>query len=272
MLVSAIQHESVIIIYPLLLKPSHRTPLGCHRALSWAPCVIQQLPTSHMVAYMRQSCSLSSSCRLLPLLCQVCSLCLCPLSAGLNIPNSWGHALLNTPPDTWRLLSSECALLWLVEIWTAFCSVSAHWLPSCSCLVVLSRLPGFITYRCPSADDSKGPLRPPMCVCLCVCLCACAFLPYLCVCISSLFVQLSPVQYSACRSCLLCLLGLSFLSAHSGGLLCPEILCCSSSELGKSCGSPCLFPISWRSLVCSLSCVLSKSSCCTYIWTIFLVT
>lgn len=117
---------------------------------------------------MRQSCSLSSSCHLLPLLCQVCSLCLCPSSAGLNIPNSWGHALLNTPPDTWHLLSSECALLWPVEIWTAFCSVSAHWLPSRSCLVVLSLLPGFITYRCPSADDSKGPLRPPLCVCVCM--------------------------------------------------------------------------------------------------------
>ena len=105
-----------------------------------------------------------------------------------------------------------------------------------------------------------------------LCVCACAFLPYLCVCISSLFVQLSPVQYSACRSCLLRLLGLSFLSAHPGGPLCPEILCCGSSELGKPCGSPCLFPSSWRSLVCSLSCVLSKSSCCTYIWTVFLVT
>ena len=169
MLVSAIQHESIIIIYPLLLKPSHPTPLGCHRALSWAPCVTQQLPTSYMVVYIHQSCSLNSSCHLHPLLCQVCSLCLCPLNAGLNIANHWGHALLNTPPDTWHLLYSECFLRWLVEIWTTFCSVSTQWLPSCFCLVVLSLLPGLVTHRCPSADDSKGPLRPPACMCLCVC-------------------------------------------------------------------------------------------------------
>ena len=201
MLVSAIQHESITIIYSLLLKPSHPTPLGCHRALSWAPCVIQQLPTSYMVVYIHQRCSLNSSCHLLPLLCQVCSLCLCPLNAGLNIPNYWGHALLNTPPDTWHLLYSECFLLWLVEIWTTFCSVSTQWLPSCFCLVVLSLLPGLVTHRCPSADDSKGPLRPPACnVFVCVLfspICVYVFLPCLC---SSLLPRILPADLASCAS------------------------------------------------------------------------
>ena len=34
---------------PLSLHPPpHPTPLGHHRALSWIPCVIQQLPTSYL--------------------------------------------------------------------------------------------------------------------------------------------------------------------------------------------------------------------------------
>ena len=52
MLVSAIsQHESAIGIHissPSWISfppPSHPTPLGCHRALGWAPCIIQRLPT-----------------------------------------------------------------------------------------------------------------------------------------------------------------------------------------------------------------------------------
>ena len=50
MLVSAIhQHESAISIYIRLLPPEpslppHPTPLGCHRALVWAACAIQQIP------------------------------------------------------------------------------------------------------------------------------------------------------------------------------------------------------------------------------------
>ena len=66
---------------------SHLTPLGCHRAPGWAPCVIQQLPTSYlfyMVMYMFQCCSvnLSHQCS------QVCSLCLylysCPANRFAN--------------------------------------------------------------------------------------------------------------------------------------------------------------------------------------------
>ena len=37
----------------------HSTPLGCHRVPGWAPCVIQQLPTSNlfdtMVMYIETS-------------------------------------------------------------------------------------------------------------------------------------------------------------------------------------------------------------------------
>ena len=48
-LVCAIQQResAVSILYPLPRgPPSPGHPLGHHRALGWAPCVIQQLPTS----------------------------------------------------------------------------------------------------------------------------------------------------------------------------------------------------------------------------------
>ena len=54
-LVSEVQwSESAICIHippPLTLLPTplpHPTPLGHRRALSWAPCAIQQLPTSYL--------------------------------------------------------------------------------------------------------------------------------------------------------------------------------------------------------------------------------
>ena len=53
-LVSAIrQHESSISIHilpsePPPLLPPHVTPLGHHRAPGWAPCVVEQLPTSYL--------------------------------------------------------------------------------------------------------------------------------------------------------------------------------------------------------------------------------
>ena len=46
------------------LTHPHPTPLGHHQALSWAPCVIQQLPTSclfYTCSYIRQCYSPSSS-------------------------------------------------------------------------------------------------------------------------------------------------------------------------------------------------------------------
>ena len=35
------------LTYPPQLPP-HPTPLGCHRALSWVPCIVQQLPISYL--------------------------------------------------------------------------------------------------------------------------------------------------------------------------------------------------------------------------------
>ena len=55
-----------IYISPLswtsLSLPPHPTHLGHHRALSWAPCALQQVPSVlHMVVYVCQSQSPSSS-------------------------------------------------------------------------------------------------------------------------------------------------------------------------------------------------------------------
>ena len=50
----------------------HPTTIGCHRAPAWAPCFIQQLPTSYlfyMAAYISQYYLLSLSHPLLLLLC-----------------------------------------------------------------------------------------------------------------------------------------------------------------------------------------------------------
>ena len=80
-----------VYIYPLPLEPPfHRhnqpTPLGHHRALTWAPCMYvcvcvcvyvtsHKLSILHMIVYIGQSYLLSSSHLLLPLLCrQVLSL------------------------------------------------------------------------------------------------------------------------------------------------------------------------------------------------------
>ena len=94
MLVSAIQQcESATGIYmsppswASLLSPPHPTPLGHHGAQSWAPCIVQQLPTSYLFQqqYMFQCYSLNSSQPLLPPLCpHVCSLCLRLCSCPAN--------------------------------------------------------------------------------------------------------------------------------------------------------------------------------------------
>ena len=91
----------------------------------------------------------------------------------------------------------------------------------------------------------------PSCVCVC-----------LCVCVSPLSVQLSSVQYFAWTLISAPSLGGTYVSWNTLG----------SSELGKPWGSPCFFPVSSRSPVSSVSCLESKSSCCLYIWTAFLVT
>ena len=56
-LVSAMQHESAISIYihPLPLEPPLTpppTPLGCHRALGRAPCVIHNFPLAIYFTYV----------------------------------------------------------------------------------------------------------------------------------------------------------------------------------------------------------------------------
>ena len=58
-LVSAVQwSESAVRIHmsppswASLPPPPHPTPLGHHRALSWAPCAIQKLPTSYLFLQM----------------------------------------------------------------------------------------------------------------------------------------------------------------------------------------------------------------------------
>ena len=48
---TGISHKSTYV--PSLLN-FYPTPLGCHRALSWAPCDIQQLPISYHVRKKKQ--------------------------------------------------------------------------------------------------------------------------------------------------------------------------------------------------------------------------
>ena len=61
--------------------PPHPSPLGCHRAVGWAPCVTEQIPTgdlSYILMYMFPCYPLNSSYLLPPILClPVCSLHLC---------------------------------------------------------------------------------------------------------------------------------------------------------------------------------------------------
>ena len=55
MLVSAIQQcELVLIVYVYPLppeppSPSQPSPLGHHRVSGWSPCLVQQLPTKHLL-------------------------------------------------------------------------------------------------------------------------------------------------------------------------------------------------------------------------------
>ena len=60
---------------------THPTSLSYHRSLSWAPCIIQQIPTCylflHMVMYLFPCCSLNLSHPFLPPVSTMSSLCLC---------------------------------------------------------------------------------------------------------------------------------------------------------------------------------------------------
>ena len=73
----------------LLSPPPNLTPLGCHRAQSWAPCTIQQVLTSyfpHGSVYVSTLVSqfVLPSPPLSPLCLHVCSLCLCFHSCPAN--------------------------------------------------------------------------------------------------------------------------------------------------------------------------------------------
>ena len=70
-------NQSQVYICPFRLEPlshfsPHPTPLGCHRALCWSPCVTQQIPTGHLFYIWQCICfhaTLNSSHPLLLLLC-----------------------------------------------------------------------------------------------------------------------------------------------------------------------------------------------------------
>ena len=70
-------NQPQVCICPLPFElPSHPqtqpTPVGCHRALGWAPCALQQLPTSYL--FHIQQCICFSATLSSPTLClQFCS-------------------------------------------------------------------------------------------------------------------------------------------------------------------------------------------------------
>ena len=76
---TCISHKYTHIPFLLdLPSPAQPTPLGCHRAPGWAPCVIQRLPTSclfHVVVCMFQCYFLNLSHLLFILLCPVLYIC-----------------------------------------------------------------------------------------------------------------------------------------------------------------------------------------------------
>ena len=118
MLISAVQqHESAICIH--IPPPSSPTPLGHHRAPSWAPCAIRHLPTSqqiYMAVYIHQCYSPNSSKPpLLPLCPHVCSLRLhlysCPSNSQRMVKRCiWNENILKCQAD-----SQSPALTWRVS-------------------------------------------------------------------------------------------------------------------------------------------------------------
>ena len=83
-------------IHSLLnLSPTHLspTPLGHHRAPSWAPCAVEQLPTS----YFTHVLSCFSCVQLFATLWTVA--CQAPLSMGLSRQEYWNRLLCPPPRD-----------------------------------------------------------------------------------------------------------------------------------------------------------------------------
>ena len=59
-------NQPQVYMYPLLPKPSshlppHHTPLGCHKALAWGPCVTQQIHTWYLFYITEKSTTQSES-------------------------------------------------------------------------------------------------------------------------------------------------------------------------------------------------------------------
>ena len=110
MLVSAIQpcesDKSIHISPPsgtsFSVSP-HLTSLGHHRALSWAPCAIQQLPTAAAAAKSRQSC---------PTLCD-------PIDGSL--PGSPVPGILQARTLEWVAISFSNAWKWKVKVKSLSC-------------------------------------------------------------------------------------------------------------------------------------------------------
>ena len=72
--------------------PLHPTPLGCHRALTWAPCVPQQIPTGYLLCIWWWIC-FSATLSVHPTLSFPCCVCksvlyVCISIAALQIDSS----------------------------------------------------------------------------------------------------------------------------------------------------------------------------------------
>ena len=149
---------SLLSLPTTLLHPS---PLGLHRALSWAPCVIQQLPILCMVVYICQCHALDLYHLLLPLQClqvQFLSLCLysCPANRLINtifldsIYNVFSSVqllshvqLFGTPWTVARQASLSFTISWSLLKLTSVKLVipSNHLILCCPLLLLLSIIP-----------------------------------------------------------------------------------------------------------------------------------
>ena len=54
------QSQGIVALGPASHLPPHPTPLGCHRALGWVPCIKQQIPTGYLF-YIRQCVCFSAT-------------------------------------------------------------------------------------------------------------------------------------------------------------------------------------------------------------------
>ena len=116
MLVSAVQQsESTLCIHisfpswtSLPPPPTYPTPLGHHRALSWAPCAIQQLPTSYFThGQTAAAAAAAKSLQLCPTLCN-------PIDG--SPPGSPVPGLLQARTLEWVAISFSNAWKWKAKV------------------------------------------------------------------------------------------------------------------------------------------------------------